>query len=133
MPPLLLGLISIWFAVICGILQGAVLGLFFHQADWLGGYAGWRRRLLRLGHIAWFGIALLHGLALLSLQSFDLSIPLLLPICGIVANLGMPLVCLLAAWRQPWRHAFVLPVVATLALAGITLWELLTCVSPASP
>ena len=32
-----------------GVLSGAATGLFFHRKDWLGGYASWRRRPLRLG------------------------------------------------------------------------------------
>ena len=44
--------IAAWIGVLAAFASGAVLGLFFHRADWLGGYGSWRRRLLRLGHIA---------------------------------------------------------------------------------
>ena len=49
-----------WLGILAGALAGAVMGLMFHRDDWLGGYSSWRRRMLRLGHIAFFGIGLLN-------------------------------------------------------------------------
>jgi hypothetical protein len=40
-------------AFLVGAASGAALGLSFHRDDWLG---SWRRRLLRLGHFACFGM-----------------------------------------------------------------------------
>ena len=41
-----------WAAILTAFATGAVLGLFFHREDFLGGYASFRRRILRLVHIA---------------------------------------------------------------------------------
>jgi hypothetical protein len=40
-----------WLGVVAGMVSGAVMGLFFHSDQWLGGYGSWPRRILRLGHI----------------------------------------------------------------------------------
>ena len=43
-----------WLGILLGFIAGAVLGLFFHKENWLGGYASWPRRMARLGHISFF-------------------------------------------------------------------------------
>ena len=45
-----------WFAMLLGALSGAVFGLFFHEEGWAGGYASFRRHMLRLGHICSCGV-----------------------------------------------------------------------------
>jgi len=47
-----------WVGILLGCLAGEVPGLFFQKNDWQGGYASWRRRMIRLAHIAFFGILL---------------------------------------------------------------------------
>src|ERR1035437_8652833 len=49
-----------WVGFLLGCLVGAIPGLFFHNSDWLGGYASWQRRMIRLAHIAFFGIGFLN-------------------------------------------------------------------------
>ena len=49
-----------WLAIFAGLLTGACVGLFFHHEDWLGGYFSWRRRMLRLAHVAMVGTGLLN-------------------------------------------------------------------------
>src|SRR5437870_1544132 len=41
-----------WTMILTAFVTGAILGLFFYREDFLGGYASFRRRILRLGHIA---------------------------------------------------------------------------------
>ncbi|HMF37455.1 MAG TPA: hypothetical protein VKF17_12475, partial [Isosphaeraceae bacterium] len=55
-----LNLTVAWLAILLGLISGTLLGLFFHREDWLGGYGSWRRRMLRLGHISFFGTGLLN-------------------------------------------------------------------------
>ena len=52
-----LHLYAAWIGIFMGFLAGAGLGLFFHRDGWLGGYSSWPRRMARLGHISFFGIA----------------------------------------------------------------------------
>ena len=40
-----------WLGMLLGVVSGAVIGLFFHREDWMGGYQSCRRRLSRLRHI----------------------------------------------------------------------------------
>jgi len=109
-------LIGGWLGMLGGVLSGAVVGLFFHREDWMGGYGSYRRRLTRLGHISFFGLGflnlifaataaqlLLHG-GWLATASWGL----------IVGALTMPVCCFLSAWRKPWRHLFPVPVVAVI-------------------
>ena len=37
-----------WGGFLRGCLAGVIPGLFFHNSDWLGGYASWQRRMIRL-------------------------------------------------------------------------------------
>ena len=49
-----------WSGFLGGVLSGAVMGLLFHREDWLGGYGSRERRMVRLGHISFFGIGLIN-------------------------------------------------------------------------
>lgn len=112
-----------WCAFVAGAASGAALGLFFSRPDFLGGYDSWRRRLLRLGHIACFGMGMLNVLYALSVRAWP--IPAVhetwASTAWLVALVSMPLCCLLAAWRQPMRHLFPLPVIATFVGIGAVL------------
>jgi hypothetical protein len=104
-----------------------VPGLFFHGQDWLGGYASWPRRMIRLAHIAFFGIGLLNlGFALtartLGLENGLRATSVLL----LVGAAAMPLVCYLSAWRSAFRHLFVVPAVSVTLGVGLFAWRLLT-------
>ncbi len=106
-----------WGAMLLGVVAGAVMGLQFHREGWAGGYGSFRRRMLRLGHIAFFGIGMLNLLFGLTVKGMELSDPgLLIASTGFgVAAVAMPLCCFLTAWRTPFRHLFPIPVLAVLA------------------
>ena len=102
-----------------GILSGASAGLLFYRDDWLGGYDSWRRRLVRLGHISFFGLALVNVAFAVSAPALKVS-GLTLAVGSyalIVAAATMPVCCYLSAWRKPLRHLFPVPVIA--AAVGI--------------
>jgi hypothetical protein len=94
-----------WWLILAGFLSGAVLGVFFHRADFLGGYASFRRRMLRLGHIALGALGMLNLIVGLAGHTS----PWLL-----AGSVTMPVVCFLAAWRKPCRHLFFIPVTSLL-------------------
>lgn len=107
-----------WIGILLGMLSGTIQGLFFDREDWLGGYGSWPRRLMRLGHVSFFGTAFLNlayanAVWLLGPVS---HVPLasMLLVAGAVL---MPLACYLAAWRKPLRHLFPLPVLCLLGAA----------------
>jgi hypothetical protein len=108
-----------WVAILTGILSGAIIGLFFHQEEWLGGYGSYRRRMTRLGHISFFGLGFINVLFALSTTTVRVSDPYLriASLALIVGVIAMPTCCFLTAWRRSFRHLFPLPVLA--ALIGI--------------
>lgn len=104
-----------WIGIFLGLASGTVQGLFFHREDWLGGYDAWPRRLMRLGHISFFGIAFLN-LAYantVALLGGDADVPAA-PMLLVAGAITMPLVCYLAAWKKPLRHLFPVPVLSLL-------------------
>lgn len=103
-----------WLGMLGGVLSGAVVGLFFHREEWLGGYGSYQRRLMRLGHIAFFGLGFLNLIfAATSAQLLLQGRWLATASWGLlVGALTMPVCCFLSAWRKPWRHLFPLPVLA---------------------
>ena len=106
-----------WIAMLSGAVSGAVLGLFFHRENWAGGYGSFRRQMMRLGHISFFGIGFINLLFGLTLTV--ISLPTMhsrIASAGfLVAVVAMPACCFLAAWRKPLRHLFPIPVIAVLA------------------
>jgi hypothetical protein len=120
-----LNLVLAWVWIAVGVIYGFVLGLNFHRDDWLGGYAGLRRRLYRLAHIALFGLALInlafyftaqrlpHPSRSLDLASWGLAL-------GAVT---MPICCIVMAHRVQLRALFLIPVLSLLTGALLTVWE----------
>jgi hypothetical protein len=111
-----------WLGIVLGLIAGAVLGLFFDQDDWLGGYSSWPRRMLRLGHISFVGIGLLNLAFVSALSRIEPGRPLWIPSLSLmVAEVAMPFTCFLAAvWRRG-RYLFPIPVIMLLAGAISTL------------
>jgi len=112
--PTSLNLIAGWLGMLAGVLSGAVLGLFFHREDWMGGYSSYRRRLARLGHIAFFGLGFLNLIFAATAAQLPLSVDGLAIASWalIVGAASMPLCCFLSAWRKPLRHLFPIPVLS---------------------
>ena len=114
---------SAWVGVLAGMLSGAAMGLLFHPDDWLGGYNSWPRRMLRLGHISFFGIAFLNfafvaTVIVAAKPLYEWASPML-----IAGAILMPTVCALAAWKKPLRHLFPLPVIRLASAVSIIVWQ----------
>lgn len=111
-----------WAWITLGFATGAVLGLFFQRGDFLGGYDAFRRRLVRLGHISFFGLGILNVLFALSLPHAPLSgfEARAASWCMILGGVTMPLCCGLTAWRTRFKPLFFVPV-ASLVVGGWTL------------
>jgi len=114
-----------WIGFLVGCLAGMVPGLFFYGQDWLGGYASWQRRMIRLGHISFFGIGWLNLSFALTARTLGLDSGLkgssLLLIIGAVT---MPLVCYLSAWKPLFRNAFCVPALSVTFAIVLFLWTL---------
>lgn len=113
-----------WSGMLLGLFAGGAIGLFFHQESFAGGYGSFRRRLMRLGHVAFFGLGILNVLFALTLNltGAELRYPALASFSLIAGAALMPLVCFLSAWKTPFRHLFAIPVVCV-AISIILLTE----------
>ena len=105
-----------WTLMAFGAVSGALIGLGFHRESWAGGYGSFRRRLMRLGHIAFFGLGILNvlfGLYAASLPRAAGSLSIA-SWALVIAGATMPAVCFLTAWKEPFRHPFPIPVLGVL-------------------
>jgi hypothetical protein len=117
-----LNLLAVWIGILLGMTAGAVQGLWFHHPHWLGGYQAWPRRLARLGHISFFGLAFVNLAFWITVrglfpESTD-PLPVFIAAASYLLVAGavlMPLVCYLAAWHVRFRLFFPLPVGCLLA------------------
>lgn len=110
-----------WATILTGLLAGAAQGLFFHRADWLGGYSSWRRRLMRLGHVSFVGLGILNLAFASTVARFEaanrgmdgIDEALMYLCAGALLAAGtvlMPVICYSSAWREQFRYLFFLPV-----------------------
>ena len=112
----ILNFYAAWIGILLGFIAGAFLGLFFHDEYWMGGYSSWRRRMARLGHISFFGIALINLLYALSIAVFNVQIASPYPSYFFIAGaITMPLICFLSAYKKSFRHLFPVPVLCLVA------------------
>ena len=123
-----MNLLAGWVSILLGFVAGAVPGLSFWREEWLGGYGSWRRRLVRLAHISFFGLGFIN-LAF----AFNFAPREAASLIGrlhwaavllVVGNASMPAVCYLAAWRQPFRHLFAVPVICEVLGVALVVREL---------
>jgi hypothetical protein len=120
-------LLLAWIWILLGFISGAVMGTQFRREDWLGGYGSFRRRMYRLGHISFFGLALMNLMFHFTAQSLHLSgSPSYWASRGfLIGAITMPICCVVMA-HFPKTHAlFAVPVVSLIAASGLTLWGII--------
>src|SRR3954468_19167377 len=111
-----------WGMILATFATGGAIGLFFHRETFWGGYTSFRRRIVRLGHIALAALGMINLLYAMSPW----------PIAGtwqaawagplwIVGGVSMSVVCFLSGWRITFRHLFFIPVGALSAAVVLTL------------
>jgi hypothetical protein len=121
MNPMALHWYAGWSMVLAGLLVGSVLGCFFHREGFLGGYASFPRRLVRLGHIALIALGLVNVVLAVALRSDaagELTTMASWPL--LVGSVSMPTMCFLTAFRPRLRFGFAVPILA-LVLAVVLL------------
>jgi hypothetical protein len=110
-----------WIGILIGFLTGAIPGLFFYNSDWLGGYTSWRRRMIRLAHIAFFGLGFINLFFALTARTLGLEARLVsTSALLIVGAVTMPLVCFLSAWKPAFRNLFFIPALSV--IVGVALF-----------
>ncbi|MGA9992359.1 MAG: hypothetical protein WBP86_08525 [Thiobacillaceae bacterium] len=121
-----LSLLAGWIGVLGGVVSGALIGLFFHRDNWIGGYGSFSRRMIRLGHISFFGIGFLNFALALTASAVELPpAHVYLAVTAMITGaVTMPLLCFLTAWRMPFRNLFFIPVISVLlaVLAVLSGW-----------
>ena len=114
-----------WIWILAGFLFGLYLGMNFHREEWMGGYQSLKRRMYRLSHISFFGLAIINLLFAFTVRIESLNGPLL-PVASLaflVGALTMPICCIVMAYTPRFRMLFGIPVTALVLAAGITIWE----------
>jgi len=117
-----MNLIAAWIGILLGFGSGLLLGLNFHREDWLGGYASFKRRMYRLGHISLFGLGALNLLFYLTARSLGIETPSLRVTSWafLVGAISMPLCCLIMAHLPRSRFLFAIPV-GSLLTGGVSM------------
>ena len=122
-----LNLVAAWLGLLLAFGSGSILGLGFHREAWLGGYGSLQRRLYRLGHISFFGLAAVNFMFFVTARLGGLkghgtdaaSISLL------VGAVSMPACCFLMAHFPRVRMLFAVPVLSLICGAVLTIQGLL--------
>ena len=118
----MINITTAWIGFALGCISGAIPGLFFQKQDWLGGYTSWPRRLIRLGHISFFGIGFLNlGMGLTG-KVLDVASPAA-SILMIIGAVAMPTVCYLSAFKPSFRHLFFIPAGSVLTATLLFLFN----------
>jgi hypothetical protein len=111
-----------WSLILSAFVTGTILGLFFYRDDFLGGYASFRRRMLRLGHVALAALGMINILYSLLPRASEPSPQTQIASLGfMIGGATMPVVCFLTSWRVRFRHLFILPVSALILAVLQTL------------
>jgi len=118
-----INLVLAWIWILLGFLSGAVLGTRFHRGDWLGGYSSFKRRLYRLSHISFLGLAAMNLLFYFTAQSTALDPATVLWASRgfLIGAITMPVCCVVMAHLPKARYVFVMPVVSLLAASVLTI------------
>lgn len=116
-----------WVWILLGIIAGFILGINFHKEDWLGGYTSLKRRLYRLSHISFFGLAIINLLFYFTTKGMNQnSANITTASLGfIVGGFTMPFCCIIMANNSKLRALFLIPVISLTISAIITLFEVI--------
>lgn len=122
-----LNLALAWLWILLGFVSGMVLGMFFHDEKWLGGYASHKRRMYRLGHISFFGLGTVNLLFWLTVKNLPAlgALASTAAVAMMIGALTMPLCCALMAHFPKAHLVFTVPVLSLIAGGSITLLEVI--------
>ena len=114
-----------WSWIVLGTILGLILGSFFHREGFLGGYGSFGRRLYRLAHVAFFGLAILNLLFFFTARALPAPTAWLAVAAWsfLVGALSMPTCCIVVAHRPRLRNLFAIPVGSVLLGSVLTLRE----------
>ncbi len=122
-----INLLAAWGGVILGFVSGMCLGLGFHKEQFLGGYGSHKRRLYRLGHISFFGLAIINFMFWLTVKLEELNGEVVdtAALALLIGAATMPLCCVLLAHWPKMHPTFAVPVLSLLYGAVVTVQQLI--------
>src|SRR4051812_10507492 len=109
-----------WGFLLTAFLTGAMIGLAFHREEFWGGYGSFRRRIVRLGHIALAALGMVNLLFAATVARVDQSARVA-SVLLIIGGASMPLVCFLTGWKSLFRHLFFIPVLSLVVAVVLIL------------
>lgn len=116
-------------SMVLGAVSGMVIGLWAFGGpvappDGMEAYGELSRRLLRLGHIAFFGLALINLILTRQLPALPLGLRATRGALGCIAfaNLALPLALIAAAFWEPLKYLTAPPAFAVTLALGIAAW-----------
>lgn len=110
-----------WILILAAFITGAAIGLFFHRQDFWGGYASFRRRLVRLGHIALAALGALNVLFSIATPAGPSTSLRVASLLLLVGGASMGSICFLTGWRESFRHLFFIPVTSLMLAVVLVL------------
>ena len=122
-----LNLLLAWLWIFLGFVTGLLLGLFFHDENWLNGYGSFKRRMYRLGHISFFGLGAVNLLFCLTARNLSLTGPFagVASWAFIVGALTMPVCCVVMAHHPKAHLIFAVPVLSLVTGGALMFIQLL--------
>ena len=118
-----------WVGCCFGAASGLLMGLWAFDGPvatpaWIGDYGGTSRRLLRLGHIAFFGIGILNLLLARELPALHLGrrANAVAAHCMNFANIVLPLTLFAAALSPPFKYLLPVPALGAFAALCLVAW-----------
>jgi hypothetical protein len=118
-----------WLSLTFGAGTGLILGLWSFDGPlavpaWIGEYGDTSRRLVRLGHIALFGLGILNILLARELPRLSISAQRIASPAMNFGNVFLPLALFAAAAYPPFKYLMSLPALAIfLAMLAATLGQ----------
>src|SRR3954470_22493109 len=109
-----------WGMILAAFVTGGGIGLFFHREQFWGGYASFRRRIVRLGHIALAALGMINLLFAIAVPSHN-PFTHLASILLIVGAVSMSGICFLSGWKILFRHLFFIPVISLVVAVVLVL------------
>jgi len=112
-----------WLWILLGFVTGTMLGMFFHGEGWLGGYASFKRRMYRLGHISFFGLGLVNVLFSMTMEGFpsDSLLKYIASAAFIIGGITMPICCVIMAHFPKAHLIFAVPVISLICAGALTV------------
>ncbi len=116
-----------WMSIFAALAAGVYMGVKFQDENWLGGYAAFPRRMIRLAHVALAALGALNIFFAQSAPHLRLAPPLMLTasMALMAGAVTMPLACVWLAVRRRNFPVFALPVGCLAAGLIITIGGML--------